>query len=229
MSKVKLISFDCYGTLIDWKKGVQETLRPLFDDYFLDIDDEHIFRLFAEFDENLVMGDFMSYDGVLHEVMKRYAQRLNVNIQPSDTGALAESLPSWPPFEDSVPSLLELKNKGFRLAVISNVDRPLLDKTLANMDFTFDLIVTSDEIGSYKPSPENFLEALRRFHLPVDEIIHVAQSHFHDILPARDLGITAAWINRYNDPVPPLDEEYAGLRFPGLASFVEGLANIEGC
>jgi len=229
MSRVKLISFDCYGTLVDWKKGVLDALRPLFDDYFLDIDDEHIFGLFAEFDESLVTGEFMNYTDVLSEVMKHFAKRLNVNIQSSDIGLLAESLPSWPPFEDSVEALDELKSKGFRLAVISNVDRPLLDKTLDKMDVTFDVVVTSDEIGSYKPSGENFLEALRRFHLPADEIIHVAQSHFHDILPARDLGITAAWINRYNDPVPPLDEEYAGLRFPDLASFVSGLSDIEGC
>ncbi len=161
--------------------------------------------------------------------MQRFARRLNINLQPADKNVLAETLPSWKPFPDTVEALRELKKKNDRLAIISNIDGDLLEKTLSQLGVGFDIVITSEELKSYKPSPENFLEALRRFHLPADQILHVAQSRFHDILPARDLGINAVWINRYDEPVPPMDEEYAGMRFSDLASFVAGITEMEGC
>ncbi len=229
MKKVRLISFDCYGTLIDWRKGVLDALRPVLDDYFISMNDEQLFSLFAESDEDLVTGEFRLYRDILREIMNRIARRLNINIQPSDIDILAESMPSWPPFHDTIAALQELKGKDYRLAILSNTDRNLMEQTLRHLNTEFDVVITSEELGSYKPSPANFMEALRRFHLPADQIVHVAQSRFHDIIPARDLGMNAVWINRYHDPVPPLDEEFSGLRFPDLGAFVTGLKDIEGC
>ncbi len=229
MSKIRLISFDCYGTLIDWKKGVTGALRPLLDDYFITMDDEQVFRLFAEIDEDMVTAGFRPYREVLTEIMRRFAAKLNINMHPEDLDILVRSLPGWEPFGDTVEALREMKSKNYRLAIISNTDKSLIGETLKLLDIGFDMVITSEELGSYKPSPENFLEALRRFRQPADEIIHAAQSRFHDIIPARDLGISTAWINRYNEPVPPMDEEYAGMRFPDLRSFVAGLSELEGC
>jgi 2-haloacid dehalogenase len=229
MGKIRLISFDCYGTLIDWKKGVLDAIHPLLEDYFIEMDNDQIFSLFAEYDAELVTGEFMTYRLVLREIMERFTRKLNLNIHQVNSDLLTESMSGWQPFTDTVPALKELKARGYQLAVLSNVDRDLLEKTLSLLDTAFDIVITSEELGSYKPSPDNFMEALRRFRFPADEVIHAAQSRFHDIIPARDLGITAAWINRYNDPVPPIDEEFSGMRFPDLSSFVAGLTNLDGC
>ena len=223
MKKISLISFDCYGTLIDWRKGVLNALHPFLEDYFIEMDDEQIFSLFREFDENLVTGKFQSYDIILTEIMKLFGKSLNINIQEEDFSLLADSLPQWPLFADTNQSLENLRQK-YKLAIISNIDRPLLEKTLKKFNIRFDYYITSGELGSYKPSSENFLEALQQFKLPSDQLLHVAQSRFHDILPARELGLQAVWINRYHDPVPPVeDDQYPGMHFPDLKSFVDTL------
>ncbi len=219
MNQLRLISFDCYGTLVDRKEGVLNAIQPLLEDYLIEMEGDQIFGLFREFEENLVTGEFHSYHDILVAVMKQFGKHLNINLQKDDLNILANTFPRWPFFPDTLPVLQEL-SQNYRLAIISNADRPALEETVSRTGIEFDFLITSGELESYKPSPENFIEAMNHFRLSSGHILHVAQSRFHDILPARDLGIPAVWINRYNDPVPPLeDTEYPGMHFPDLSSF----------
>jgi 2-haloacid dehalogenase len=226
MNKIKLISFDCYGTLIDWKTSVVNTLKTLFDDYLIDISEEEIFKLFLGFDENLVKADFMFYRSMLREILKLYAKTFNINFAQDDLECLVRTLPSWKPFPDTVNALKIIK-QNYKIAIISNIDRDLLDKSLIMLDTNFDYIITSDEVKSYKPSLNNFTYAFRRFNLPSQNILHVAQSRFHDIIPSNELGIKNVWINRYAQATSADPQEIPAAEFPDLISFARQLPNLK--
>ena len=217
---IELISFDCYGTLIDWKQGVLNTLVPLFDEYLLDIEPGEIFSLFRRFDAESLSSDFISYRNVLREIMKKYAHHLNVNMMQADLDCLVNSLPDWPAFEDTVLALRKLK-MSYKLALITNSDNDLIEKTLNFLGVEFDYVITSESLNSYKPSTENFTRALKIFDLPTHKILHVAQSIYHDIIPCNELGIRNLWVNRYNDPSPSDDVEKPGGEITGLAQLPE--------
>jgi 2-haloacid dehalogenase len=189
MSKeIELISFDCYGTLVDWRKGILDTLVPLFDDYLLDISREEIFHLFMKFDEEILNSDFIFYRNVLRQIMKRFSSHLNINMMENDLDCLVKSLPSWPVFEDTSEILRKLKNH-YALALITNSDDDLVEKTMNFLGVHFDYVITSSQLRTYKPSGNNFYRALETFDLPSDKIVHVAQSIYHDIIPCNELGI----------------------------------------
>lgn len=219
---VELISFDCYGTLVDWKTGVLNTLVPLFDEYLLDISEEEIFSLFREFDAELINSDFIFYRNVLTEIMKKFSTRFNLNLMKSDLDCLVKALPSWPVFEDTSPVLKKLK-ESYRLALITNSDDDLIEKTLGFISINFDYIITSSSLRSYKPSGNNFQKALENFDLPSHHILHVAQSIYHDIIPCNELGIRNIWVNRYNGPTPSDEIEKPGKVVMNLEEMVNFL------
>ena len=216
---IKLISFDCYGTLVDWKSGVLNTLVPLFNDYLLDISEEEIFELFTKFDAEVIHSDFIYYRNVLIEIMKRFSNALNINLMKSDLDCLVNSLPNWPPFGDTSSSLKKLKNK-YKLALITNSDNDLIDKTLSFLGVKFDYIITSAKVKSYKPSLNNFITSMEEFNLPPNQILHVAQSIYHDITPCNKLGIRNIWLNRYVDPSPVDTIEKPGFEIRSLTELV---------
>ncbi|MGC9342933.1 MAG: HAD-IA family hydrolase, partial [Bacteroidales bacterium] len=205
----------CYGTLVDWKKGVLNTLVPLFDEYLLEISEEEIFLLFKKFDSEILASDFISYRNVLKEIMKKYSSFLNINMMESDLDCLVKALPTWPVFEDTPGALRDLK-KTFKLALITNSDDDLIEKTLAFLGVSFDYVITSAQVGSYKPSGNNFFRALESFDLPPHKILHVAQSIYHDIIPCNELGIQNIWVNRYDEPSPADELEKPGKEVKSL-------------
>jgi 2-haloacid dehalogenase len=220
MSKeIELISFDCYGTLVDWKKGILDTLVPLFDDYLLDISREEIFQLFIKFDAEILNSDFIFYRNVLREIMKRFSSHLKINMMENDLDCLVKSLPTWPVFEDTAETLRKLKNH-YTLALITNSDNDLVEKTLNFLGVHFDYVITSSQLGTYKPSGNNFYRALEAFDLPAGKIIHVAQSIYHDIIPCNELGIQNMWVNRYNEPSPVDEIEKPGAEINTLSEMV---------
>ncbi len=220
METKEVISFDCYGTLIDWKSGVLDTLVPLFDQYFLDIGQEEIIQLFSRFDRELISGEYMFYRNVLKGIMKNFSQKLNLNLNEYDLLALQDSLQSWKPFEDTVQVLKTLKNK-YRIAIISNVDNDLFEASNLLLEVKFDYVITSENCRSYKPSPTNFIQALKTFDVPANRVLHIAQSLYHDIIPTNELGVDNVWVNRYQDqpPVDPL--ETPGRTLPDLKSLLQ--------
>jgi 2-haloacid dehalogenase len=193
---IRLITFDCYGTLIDWENGMLAALRPLLSRDGRDVPDLQILELYGEIEAELESGPYLPYRQVLAQTAREIGRRLGAEISAEEGNAFAESLTRWKPFIDTVPALQSLARR-FRLGIISNVDDDLFAETrkkLASVEF--DLVVTAQQMQSYKPSHRNFEEAIRRSGLSKDQILHAGQSLYHDIAPANALGIQNVWVNR---------------------------------
>ena len=188
-------SFDCYGTLIDWDRGIGSTLRRLWPEADMDV----LLGRYHEVEPRVQMGQALPYREVLRESLSLLAEHEGLAVADDQEYALADALPSWPVFPEVPRALAELRNRGWRLAALSNTDPDLLSASLAEIGIRFDLAVTAAEAGSYKPAHGHW----QRFDAETDadraEHVHVAASLFHDIAPARELGITAVWINRLGE------------------------------
>ena len=194
-SRFTTISFDCYGTLIDWESGILPVLRAVLVRHERKIDDAAILELYGEFEAEAESGPYQSYREVLQSVVRAFGDRLNFEASPDEIRALPESVPSWPPFPDTVAALLQLK-KRFQLAVISNIDDELFAATRKHLEVEFDAVITAEQARSYKPAIHNFDLALRTLALPPERLLHAAQSIYHDVVPAQSLGISTVWVNR---------------------------------
>ena len=218
----EIISFDCYGTLIDWKKGVLDALAPLFDEFLIDISKEEIFSLFLKFDAQLESLSYVPYKEILKDIMKAFSKELGLNMMEEDLMVLSDSLPQWPAFQDTVASLEKLKTK-YKLAIISNIDNDLFQKTKAVLNVEFDYVISAEDVGSYKPSLNNFNEALKIFDIPNNNLLHCAQSLYHDISPCNQLEINNIWINRYGDLRPDFNQVKPIMEFGTISDLVDYL------
>ena len=189
------ISFDCYGTLVDWESGILPVLRTVLARHERTLADAAILELYGEFEAEAESGPYRSYREVLQSVVRAFGDRLNFEATPAETRSLHESVAWWPPFPDTVAALHRLK-KRFKLAVISNIDDDLFAATRKHLDVEFDAVITAQQAGSYKPAIHNFDLALRTLTLPPERLLHAAQSIYHDIVPAWSLGIATVWVNR---------------------------------
>ncbi len=189
--KYATISFDCYGTLIDWENGIVGFMEPLLESYDVHVIDDWTLEFFAEH-EPLEQARGGSYRSVLGRVLEQFGNRLAFTPGDREKAAFADSIEYWQAFEDTVPALRRLKEK-YQLAVISNVDDDLFELTRNNLGIEFDHVITAEQVGVYKPDPAMFEAALGVVEGPV---LHVAQSRYHDIAPALALGLDAVWIQR---------------------------------
>jgi len=194
-SRFEWLSFDCYGTLIDWETGLLGYLRPLLRGKGCGISDARILALYSELEPRQQAGHYRSYREVLAGVVRDFARALHFEVSDSDAGGLAESIPNWQPFGDTVAGLQRLGSR-YKLAVLSNIDDDLLAYTAPKLEVRFDAVVTAQQVHSYKPSLNNFEGLLRRYAIPRERLLHVAESLYHDVAPARSLGIAAVWVNR---------------------------------
>jgi 2-haloacid dehalogenase len=222
-SRFKVVTFDCYGTLIDWEGGILGAVEPLLSSHGIHLPEGDILERYARYESEAEEGDFRPYREVLRSVMDSFGGALGIQLTPEERDRLATSLPDWPPFPDTVPSLQALRRR-FRLAVVSNVDDDLFAGTARHLEVDFAYLVTAQQVGSYKPSPNNFHEAVSRIGEPVEAILHVAQSLHHDVAPARELGLTTVWVNRRmgkggGGATPPSDAT-PDLTVPDLATLV---------
>jgi len=216
MRRWEVVTFDCYGTLIDWERGIAEAFRSAAVAAGAPVDVPAALRAYHEIEPVVQAERFRSYRDVLTESARQVGARLGWKLPDDRAGFLAESLPSWPPFPDTNAALETLAAAGCRLGILSNVDDDLLAGTRQHLASVFDpaLIVTAQQVRSYKPGRGHFDEARRR--IGDARWLHAAQSLFHDIAAAGALGIPAAWINRQGETRP------AGSRaeeFPTLAAF----------
>lgn len=195
-----VITFDCYGTLIDWETGIGEAFARAAEADGVALDRPAVLQAYAELEPVVEAEAYRSYRDVLTETARRVAARLGWRLDENQAGFLAESLPGWPPFGDTNPALERLAAGGYRLGILSNVDDDLLAGTLRHLTVSFDLLVTAQQVGSYKPAPGHFLSARRR--IGGGRWLHAAQSYFHDVAPARTLGVPVAWINRKREEAP---------------------------
>lgn len=194
-SRFTTISFDCYGTLIDWEAGMLPVLRALLARHNCNLAGPAILELYGELEAEAESGPYRTYREVLESVVRAFGERLGFQPSPSEMLSLPDSVPSWPPFSDSVAALQALK-KRYRLAVISNIDDDLFARTRKLLPVEFDAVVTAEQARSYKPSLHNFELALQRLGIAREQLLHAAQSIYHDVVPARSLGIATVWVNR---------------------------------
>jgi 2-haloacid dehalogenase len=194
-SRFTTISFDCYGTLIDWESGILPTLRAVLASHGHVLSDAAILELYGEFEAQAESGPYQSYRDVLQAVVRAFANRFHFEASSAEIRSLYESVCAWPPFPDTVRSLRELQ-KRYKLVVISNIDDDLFAETRKPLDVEFDAVITAEQARSYKPSINNFQIALRTLALSPNRLLHAAQSIYHDVVPARSLGIATVWVNR---------------------------------
>lgn len=190
-------TFDCYGTLVDWNAGILAGIEHVFGTAH-----EHdLLARYHEIEPEIqAASPGASYREVLTISLQRLAEETGLTLPEGEGSALARSLPSWPVFDDVRPALLEAREHGWHLAILSNTDRDLLDASMAAIGVPFDLSVVAGEIGSYKPAPRHWEVFLERSGADPAGHVHVAQSLYHDIAPASTLGIRTIWINRLGEP-----------------------------
>lgn len=191
----KVLTFDCYGTLIDWEKGILEALKPLLLNHSIRLDDNQILELYAEFESSIEQSTFVEYKEVLRKVVQKFSNRFEFVLSSSERNCLVDSLKNWQPFPDTVSALARLKKK-YKLAVISNVDDDLFAFSEQHLKVKFDYIITAEQVKSYKPSLNNFEFAIAKIGAKKEEILHIAQSIYHDIIPAKTIGLSTVWVNR---------------------------------
>jgi 2-haloacid dehalogenase len=191
----EVLTFDCYGTLIDWETGILDTLRPIFATHRVELIPEETLELYGELESTAERGEYREYKAVLRLVLERLGARLGFVPTAEELQRFSISVKNWPAFSDSASALQALRRR-YRLAIISNIDDDLFAFSAERLQVKFDWIITAKQVKSYKPSLNNFRLAFERIGVPQKRILHVAQSLFHDIAPANLLGLSTVWVNR---------------------------------
>jgi 2-haloacid dehalogenase len=196
-SRFEALTFDCYGTLIDWETGIIRGLRSVVRDRAVATDDQ-LLESYARHEAALEAGEYLPYRQVLGSALMAVCGDLGLTASADEIGQFAGSVGDWPAFDDSAPALQRLADR-FRLGVITNCDDDLFAASNRRLGVKFDWVITAQQARSYKPSHRNFELAFETMGIPRDRILHVAQSLFHDHVPARELGVSSAWIDRRHD------------------------------
>jgi 2-haloacid dehalogenase len=198
-SATRWATFDCYGTLIDWNLGIRSELERLFGVEVA----PRLLERYHELEHELEADTFRTYHQVLTLALEQLAQDESIQLPEGEAGALARSLPDWPPFPEVPAALAELRDRGWKLAILSNTDRDLIAASQKQLGTPVDLAIVAEDVESYKPAHahwERFFEATTADR---DHHVHVAASLFHDIKPARELGLRSVWINRLDETADP--------------------------
>jgi 2-haloacid dehalogenase/putative hydrolase of the HAD superfamily len=194
MARAAVLTFDCYGTLVDWEAGIADAFLRAARADAVELDRARVLQAYAITEPQVQRQTFRPYREVLALTAAEVARQLGWDVTPQRATFLPDSLATWPPFPDTNPALVRLAQAGLTLGILSNVDRDLLAATLRQLSVPFDFTVTAEDVRSYKPAHAHFLEARR---IVGDRSwMHVAQSYVHDIVPATTLRITAVWVNR---------------------------------
>jgi 2-haloacid dehalogenase len=194
-SRFQALTFDCYGTLIDWETGIFSALKPILAAHGKSVSDAELLEHYAELEATAEAGEYRSYREVLHSVVRDFGERLMFTPSEKEVRSLPDSVPTWKPFPDTIETLQRLKGR-YRLFVISNIDDDLFDATKEHLPGILEGAVTAQQARSYKPSLHNFRMALDQLSLRPEHVLHVGQSIYHDVIPAKSLGIATAWVNR---------------------------------
>lgn len=216
------LTFDCYGTLIDWEAGLLAAFRPVLAAHGAAIDDDDLLERYARHEAAAEAGPYHRYRDVLATGLRGVAAELGFTPSNEEAARFGGSVADWPAFADSAAALARLKER-FRLGVLTNCDDDLFAASNARLEVTFDWVVTAEQVGSYKPSEANFQALFRRVDVPRERILHVAQSLYHDHAPAKRLGLTTVWIDRRHDRpgsgATPVAKAAPDATYPDMASF----------
>jgi 2-haloacid dehalogenase len=192
-------TFDCYGTLIDWNAGIRAVLERLWG---VEQASELLER-YHELEPQVQAEEYRSYAEVLTLTLERLAQDVGYGIPEGESGMLAQSLPTWSPFPEVPGALRELRRRGWNLVILSNSDRDLIIASEKQIGVPFDLMIVAEDVGSYKPAHGHWQRFFEATTASKEHHVHVAASLFHDIAPARELGLTSVWINRLGEQADP--------------------------
>ena len=212
------LTFDCFGTLIDWRHGIRTTGELLFPGR-----GEDFLEAYIESEAEVENGPFRRYRAILAETSRRAAHALSLDLKPDDESALVSTIPHWPPFADVGPALGSLRKQGWKLALLTNCDRDLIAQTQRRLPVPFDAVITAEDVSAYKPDHAHFLLFQSTFGSSAEAWIHVAQSYFHDIRPASEMGIKRVWVNRQREKDDP---SLASAVAFGLAELPETVATL---
>ena len=201
MARYDVITFDCYGTLIDWETGISNAFLAAAAADGVTLAPEAVLRAYAEIEHQVENEGYRPYRDILRHTATRVAKSFGWPLAPERANFLAESLPSWKPFADTNPALERLVAAGCRLGILSNIDDDLLAETRKHFTVPFDIIVTAQQVRSYKPGHAHFQTA--RELIGAARWLHAARSNLHDIVPTNAHGIDNAWINRQHQPQLP--------------------------
>jgi len=238
LSDFKMLTFDTYGTLIDWESGIYNALQPLLDKVPIKLGRDEVLELFAEFEiRQQSETPTRIYSALLADVARAIAVKWQIRISDEEAIAFGRSVKDWPAFADS-PAALDCLRQHYLMATVTNCDRISYMGSNARLEIEWDAIYTAQDIGCYKPSLRNFeylFERARRdFGILPQEILHVAQSLTHDMVPATQMGMTKVWINRRHGQeglgatAPPQGDYTIEWEFPGMAEFVEAHRQEQG-
>ncbi len=198
----KAITFDCYGTLIDWESGIQHFFAQRLAAHHLEgLDPRALQHKWEEIQFVAIQQPYRPYRQVLHETMRMTLESWQIPYAEQDLEEFATAMGSWPPFPDTHQALLELQ-KLTKTVLITNTDDEIIAQTERTIGVKFDDIITAQQAGAYKPSHKGFLLARQRLDLPVSEIWHAAFGFNYDIVPATELGYTTVWVNRQGEARP---------------------------
>jgi 2-haloacid dehalogenase len=228
LTDFQALSFDCYGTLIDWEAGLLAVLTPWAREQGLNLTGEQLLTAYSPV-EAAAEAEHPAdpYPDILARSMRLLGEKLGADVTAGDAARLAGSVSGWPAFSDSHDALAVLGER-FQLIILSNVDRASFAGSAARLGVAFTSVLTAQDIGSYKPSPRNFdalLAEAARLGIAQDRLLHVAQSLFHDHMPAKSAGLATVWINRRHDrpgwgatpqPPAPVTPDW---EFPSMAAF----------
>lgn len=198
-------AFDCYGTLIDWEGGLGNFLYA----FALRNGEEPVENgdalrhRWEAIQFELIQGQYRPYKEILADSLKAWATERGIPYRREDGDELVRAMRSWQPFHDTRPALLQAREAGLTLAILSNTDRDIIAHSLKHLEVPFDLVITAEDCGSYKPSPATFQRLLAEIDRPAEQVIHVAFGFKYDIGPANDAGMQSAWVNRHTESTPP--------------------------
>ena len=227
--RFEALTFDCYGTLIDWETGILTGLRGSLAGLSPEPSDDELLGRYSRAEAALESGPYLRYREILARGLGEVCRGYDVEPAEAAAAAFGGSVPHWPAFPDSAAALARLKTR-FRLGVITNCDDDLFAGSNRRLGVEFYWIVTAQSVGSYKPDTRNFSVAFERLGVPRDRILHVAQSLFHDHVPAGQLGLSSIWIDRRrgqagSGATPPA-EAHPDATFPDMASFAEAATRM---
>jgi len=225
--RFEAITFDCYGTLIDWESGLLGALRPMLRQHGQNLSDRQILEIYGALEPE-AQTPYRRYREVLAEVARGFGKRLGFAVARAEEEGLAESMKAWQPFPDTVAALERL-NTRFKLGIISNVDDDLFAASARHLNIKFDQVITAEQAQAYKPSLSLFYLALERFGISAERMLHVGQSVYHDVLPARSLGLATVLVYRRGFGATRPTEGTPDLQVPDLRTLAElALENVAG-
>jgi 2-haloacid dehalogenase len=213
-ARFEALTFDCYGTLIDWESGLLAALGAVLRSHANDLSPERVLQLYAEL-EPKAQKPYRRYCDVLAKVVRGFGERLGFEVSEAEAQSLPQSVKDWLPFPDTVASLQKLRAR-YKLAIISNTDDDLFAGTVPYLQVGFDEVITAEQAKAYKPAEAPFRLALERLGLSQDRVLHVGQSIYHDVLPAKSLGMATALVCRRGYGATRAVEGEADLIVPDL-------------